>query len=374
MKILLPFGTRPEIVKLAPVAHELESRGHSVRTIATGQHYDAALSDSFTDSLSLAIDARWELPAGEADRVGALFGRAVHAVGDKPPDLVMLLGDTYTVPAFCFAARRHRVPLAHIEAGLRSFNPTSMEETNRRIAAATAQLHLAPTERAARFLRAEGVEDNRIRVVGNPVLDVLRARGVARGPVDQRRGVLVTAHRATNVDDPDRLAALVATVTDLQARIGPVYFPVHPRTRNRLEAANLLTALEASGASILPPLPYDQLLARLREVRLVVTDSGGLQEEASWLGVPVVVLRRSTPRWEGVEQGAARLCGLDPAAVLDAAAELTGEAEQARIAALRCPYGDGFAARHIADVLDEPGIDRVLALDEPDYVGCATPW
>ena len=142
------------------------------------------------------------LEGDEAERVGRMLTLAYRELADRRPDMVLVLGDTYTVPLFCLAARRHRVPVVHLEAGLRSLNPTSMEEVNRRVGAATASLHLAPTDLAARFLLEEGVEPERIRVVGNPVVDVLLDLGVRRRPPDQRHGVVITAHRATNVDDP----------------------------------------------------------------------------------------------------------------------------------------------------------------------------
>lgn len=373
MKILIPFGTRPEIVKLAPVAAALREAGIGLRLVATGQHYDRALAGSFFADLGLDPDERWQLPDGEADRVGAILSRALAEVAATGPDLVLLLGDTYTVPLFCLAARRHGVPVAHLEAGLRSFNPTSMEEVNRKVAAATASIHLAPTDLAANFLRAEGVTEARIAVVGNPVLDVLRARGLVPSPVGERAGVLLTAHRPTNVDDPDRLAAIVEIVERLAAEVGPVTFPVHPRTQARLAAAGLTSRLDHDGITACDPLPYDEMLAALQRARVVVTDSGGLQEEASWLGVPVVVLRHSTPRWEGVALGTSVLTGLDVERAVAAAAALAAPDEADRVASVPCPYGDGFTGPRVARLLLDPGTVDLLRLDEPDFVGREPP-
>ena len=147
----------------------------------------------------------------EAARLGQLVAAAEDEVASRP-DMVVMLGDTNTVPVFGLAARRHRVPVVHLEAGMRSLNETSTEEINRRVAAACASLHLAPTELAARFLRAEGVRPERIHVVGDPMIDVLRASGLTAMPGSERSGVVVTAHRATNVDDPDRLKAIVTII------------------------------------------------------------------------------------------------------------------------------------------------------------------
>jgi len=365
MKVLIPLGTRPEIIKLAPVVRVLRAAGFAVRTVATGQHFDPALTDTFFEDLGVAPDDRWVVQGEEADRVGRILSLAFRELAERRPDLVLTLGDTYTVPLFCLAARRHRVPVAHLEAGLRSGNQTSIEETNRKVAAAAASLHLAPTDLAARFLRTEGVAEERIAVVGNPIVDVLRQLGIPRRPPAERDGIVLTAHRPTNVDDPDRLERLIELAVRLAAEIAPVTFPVHPRTARRLEACQAEGRLEAGGVRLLPPLPYPEMLARIAGARLIVTDSGGLQEEASWFGVPVVVLRSSTPRWEGVEAGTSVLAGLDPDRAVEAGKQLTTPEEQRRVAAAPCPYGDGHTAERVAALLDDPAVLRLLTLEEP---------
>ena len=368
VRILVPFGTRPEIIKLASVVSALSRRGHSVFKVATGQQYDAALTDAFFGDLEMDPDERWELPSNEADRVGALLGNAYRVVERERPDLVLLMGDTYTVPFFCIAARRYRTPIAHLEAGIRSFNPTSMEETNRKVAAVTAALQFPPTELAAGFLRAEGVPEERIRVVGNSVIDILKARGLKARPLGERRGVLLTAHRATTVDDPERLGTLVRLIRRLAEEIGTVTFPVHPRTRSRLVDTGLLSELEVDGIELLEPLPYGEMLSALSSSVVAVTDSGGIQEEAAYLGIPVVILRRSTPRWEGVVAGISVLAGLDADRAIGAARRFAEPEEQARVAAVPCPYGTGDTGERVADVLDEPTTPDLLRIDEPDLV------
>jgi HAD superfamily hydrolase (TIGR01509 family) len=171
--VLVPFGTRPEIVKLAPVVRALRAAEVDVTVVATGQHYDAELTDVFYDELGVRPDRVGRLQGTGAERLGTMLTDALELVASLCPDLVLLLGDTHTVPCFCLAARNRGVPVAHLEAGLRSFNETSMEEVNRRVAAATASLHLAPTELAARFLRAEGVP-------AEPLLAAFRACSPAR--------------------------------------------------------------------------------------------------------------------------------------------------------------------------------------------------
>lgn len=375
--VLVPVGTRPEVIKLAPVVSALRAVGHRVTAVDTGQHADAAMGTGLQAELGLDVDVRLTLPPGPA-RQGALLDGAAGVVAEHRPDLVLALGDTHTVPAYALAARTAGVPFAHLEAGLRSFNLRSVEEVNRRVAAATAQLHFAPTRRAASFLAGEGVPAHRIVVVGNPVVDALRCRGVIPVPVGCRTGVLVTAHRPSNVDDPQRLARLVDLVERLTA-VGPVTFPVHPRTEDRLHAHGLWARLAAlPGVALTAPLPYEALLGALAAARVVVTDSGGLQEEAAYLGVPVVVLRRSTPRWEGVESGAAVLTGItsqdEAGRALAAAHRLATPESLARVAALPCPYGDGATGLRVAAVLADPATDTLLRLDEPDFTDGSRPW
>jgi UDP-N-acetylglucosamine 2-epimerase (non-hydrolysing) len=379
LRLTIPFGTRPEIVKLAPVVRELRKREWPTRLVFTGQHYDPALGEEFLRSLNMEPDSRWTLPPAPAAALGAMLERAVEEVTAFAADAVLLMGDTMTVPMFCLAARRACIPLVHLEAGLRSFNETSMEEVNRRIAATTASLHLAPTALAARFLTAEGVDPTRIRVVGNTVVDVVRESGVARVPAESRAGVLVTAHRASTVDSPARLQTLVellvriASLATSDPAFGPVLFPAHPRTRDRLSTAGLLDTLTDAGIRVVAPLPYQEMLTALAASRVVVTDSGGLQEEAAWFGVPAVVLRRSTPRWEGVAAGASELVGLDGDAALAAVARFGQLAELKRVDALECPYGDGFASARVVDAIAEAKAAGLLRLREPDFVGRAAP-
>ena len=367
--LLVPFGTRPEIVKLAPVVTALRAAGGTVRTLATGQHTDPGLADAFFSDLALEPDVRWDLPTGsEPERVGAMLTAAFDELGRTPrPDAVLLLGDTYTVPLFALAARRHRIPVVHLEAGLRSFNDESVEEGNRRAVAGLAAFHLAPTTLAAKLLEADGVPTDRIAVVGNPVTDSLARFGPEPVAPGARDGIVVTAHRATNVDDPERLRILVELVTSLGAQLGPVRFPLHPRTRDRLQRAGLIDAVSrAPGVFVEPPLRYPQMLDAIAHARVVVTDSGGLQEEAAWFGVPVVVLRRSTPRWEGVLAGTSTLTGLDAARAVAATRAFVEPDAQHRAATAPCPYGDGHVGPRVASVLSEPTTRALMTVSEPD--------
>lgn len=376
-RLLVPFGTRPEIVKLAPVVRALRDVGHDVVCVNTGQHGTPVMNTEIAQALDLVADVSLNLGDDGDRRVGQLHADALRVVREQKPDVVLALGDTDTVPAYALAARRNSVAFAHLEAGLRSFNDRSVEELNRRVASAAASLHFAPTTRARAFLLNEGVASERIFVVGNPVIDTLVESSLEPVELSQRHGVLLTAHRATNVDDPARLQRLIALASALSIEVGPVFFPVHPRTARLLKEVSNDTPLSNS-VTFSDPLGYRAFIDRLRHSKLVVTDSGGVQEEAAYFGVPVVVLRGSTPRWEGVENGSAvlaTLASVESAQVaLAASLQLTADDAQRRVAALPCPYGDGSTGVQVARVLAHASSDELLEPREPNFVNGALPW
>jgi UDP-N-acetylglucosamine 2-epimerase (non-hydrolysing) len=370
MRITVPVGTRPEVIKLAPVVAALRAADHDVRVIATGQHVDPRMYAGVFADLDLQPDAVWHLSGGEGERVGGLVSAAFTELDECPTDAVLVLGDTYTAPTTALAARRHGTGVIHLEAGLRSFNARSVEEVNRRMMVALATVHFAPTDRAAEFLTAEGVPAERIRVVGNPVVDAVVGTGIARRDPLDRAGILFTAHRATNVDDPVRLAELVRVVRRLGGLHGPVTFPVHPRTWDRLARMGWLDdVLRAPGVDACDPLPYEDLLSVLAASRVVVTDSGGLQEEAAHFGVPSVVMRHTTPRWEGVDNGSTVLAGVSGERVLAAVDRFSSSDELARVAALPCPYGKGDTGPRVAAALADPALRALVVPTEPALVG-----
>lgn len=234
-RVLVAYGTRPEIVKLAPVVRALRAAGHQVRVVNTGQHFSAEMNHQIAREVELVADVEHLLPAHPTARLGALVEGAGREVDPDRVDVVLCLGDTETIPAYALASRRAGIPFWHLEAGLRSFNERSLEELNRRFAAAAASFNLAPTERARGFLLAEGVGDDRIAVVGNPMVDALLERGLAKVDLEKRSGALLAAHRATNVDDQVRLARIVEIANGLAELFGSVRFPVHPRTAAMLD-------------------------------------------------------------------------------------------------------------------------------------------
>jgi UDP-N-acetylglucosamine 2-epimerase (non-hydrolysing) len=368
MRITVAVGTRPEIIKLSPVVRALRQDGHELRVVATGQHADPTMAAHMFDEMGYQPDVTWSLPSTASGRPGAITANAIEELARVPADVVLVLGDTDTALLVALAARHRGIGVIHVEAGLRSFNGQSAEEVNRRVMAATATLNLAPTPIAAQFLFAEGVPPRRVHVVGNPVIDGLVASGVPRHPVAGRRGVLFTAHRATNVDRPERLREMTDLLADLGRRHGPVTFPLHPRTQRRLTDAGLIEqVMHMEGVQAGPPLSYQDMLERLARCKLVVTDSGGLQEEAAYFGVPVIIMRETTPRWESIQARIAVLSGLDRQRVLDGVEHFLLGDRLAEVACVPCPYGAGDAGRRIAALLREEIVQDVLLPRERDF-------
>lgn len=354
-RVLIPFGSRTEMVRLTPVIRALRVAGHHVNAIDTGQA-DPAVTAILQRELGLRADGRFRLPPnGSARRQGSLFAGAVQALDRYPADLVLVTGGGATVPSYALAARAAGVPIVHLDAGLRSFDETDPAEVNQKIAAATAQLHFAPTDRAAAFLAAEGVSDERIFVVGHPGADALTA--VPRTAAETRDGAVVVIRRPQNLD-PARVAALL---TALAARVGPVGCHDMPAE----EAWSALPGVTLDG-----PAAHRDFAAALAGARVVVTDSDDIVEEAGHLGVPVVILRSGTVHWSGVMAGAAVLTGFadeaDAERAVHAAEAFAAPAENARVAALTAPYGTPGTGRRVAEILADPATGELLAFRTPD--------
>ncbi len=339
MRVLTVIGNRPQFVKAAAVSGPLRARATEVM-VHTGQHYDDALSRVFFDELGLPRpEHRLELGGGSNTAQTARMLDALEALlAAEAPDLVLVYGDTNSTLAGALAAAQARVPVAHVEAGMRSFDRAMPEELNRVLTDHASELLLCPSPAAAENLRREAVH-GRVEVVGDVMVDV--SRMVAPRIVPERSGhLLVTAHRAGNVDDPARLARLVDLLTGLP---GEVVFPLHPRTRARLEAAGRLDEL-AAAVELRPPLGYLEFTSLLVGARAVLTDSGGVQKEAYLARVPCVTLRDTTEWTETVDSGWNTLVDLDAAAAL-AALERPRPAEHPEL------YGDGRAGERVVEAL-----------------------
>jgi UDP-N-acetylglucosamine 2-epimerase (non-hydrolysing) len=352
--ISVVIGTRPEIVKLAHIVRIL---GAHARLIHSGQHTDTELSGVFLDAAGLPAPHMLSGICGEPRY--AQVGRITEQLGElfarQRPAAVVVQGDTNTAMAAAQAGSYCGVPVVHVEAGLRSHDRDMPEEINRCVIGVLASLHCAPTRRAAASLAAEGVPADRIALTGNTIVEATlamlpgeaEAREIATASgAEPGRYVLATIHRPENTDDPRRLGIIL----DELGKLGlPVMLPLHPRTRQAVARHGLDAAL--GRLRVLPPADHRTFLGLARHARLLISDSGGVQEECTVLKRPLIVVRNSTERPESVEAGFAHL--VQPGPVIgDLGRQLIGdEGLAARLAARPCPYGDGTASEQIAGLL-----------------------
>ncbi|RJO64603.1 MAG: UDP-N-acetylglucosamine 2-epimerase (non-hydrolyzing) [Myxococcales bacterium] len=346
-------GARPQFIKLAAVNHVLRQRsGMTEVVIHTGQHYDDPMSAAFFRELDLPEPAINLGVSGGGH--GRMTGRMLEAIEaalvEIKPAGVLVYGDTNSTLAGALAAAKLHLPVAHVEAGLRSFNKAMPEEINRRLADHCADLLFCPTRRAVDQLRSEGVVKG-VHFTGDVMYDLAR-RFERPDPQVLRRldapagGALVTLHRQENTDEPRRLAALAEALVALSREL-PVFFPLHPRTRAALKRAGLFKAL-AAACRLAEPIGYIELQSVLRASRLVLTDSGGLQKEAYFARVPCVTLRDETEWPETLEGGANRVAGASPKRIRRA----VKEALATRVRPKR-RFGDGRAAERIVAWLEK---------------------
>jgi UDP-N-acetylglucosamine 2-epimerase (non-hydrolysing) len=349
-EIACVVGARPNFVKAAPVVHALLARGVRVRVINTGQHYDRALAGSFVEHLGMpAPDHELGVGSGtHARQTAAVLVGIEDLLLAHRPDAIVVVGDVNSTVGAALAAAKLGIPIAHLESGLRSGDWTMPEEINRAITDRIADLLLCHCAEAVENLAAEGIAGECVQLVGNTMIDsLLRLLPAARaGGALERHGLaaggyaLVTLHRPALVDDPARLGAVVEVLARLADRL-EVVFPMHPRTRARLGAA--AGALER--LRVIEPLEYLDFIALESTARVVVTDSGGIQEETSALGIPCLTYRDNTERAITVEIGTNRLVGVDPAALGAALAE---ELARPVTTARPIPLWDGAAGPRAA--------------------------
>ena len=354
-RLLVVVGARPNFVKVAPVLHALATLDDvQADVLHTGQHYDRRLSDAFLEQLSFP-DPAHHLGVGSgthAEQTAGVLVGVERVLLDAPHAGVLVPGDVNSTLAAALAAAKLGVPVIHLEAGLRSRDWTMPEEINRVLCDRLSDLLLVHSEEAIDNLEAEGIPRERAAFVGNTMIDSLlrligpaRERGTLAGLGLEPQGyVLVTLHRPALVDDPERLGAVLAVLGDV-ARELPVVFPLHPRTRVRLEQAGI----EAPpGVRLLEPVEYLDFIVLQADARLVVTDSGGVQEETSALGVPCITYRSSTERPVTISHGTNELVGLDPAALGAACARRLREPNGSGGA---IPLWDGHAGERAATAI-----------------------
>ncbi|MGI5865027.1 MAG: non-hydrolyzing UDP-N-acetylglucosamine 2-epimerase [Myxococcales bacterium] len=353
--VLHVVGARPNFMKVAPIHRAIARRGKlAQRLVHTGQHYDRAMSEVFFRELGLpAPDVHLGVGSGtHAEQTAKVLVAMERVIEQERPAIVSVVGDVNSTLAAALAAAKLRVPLAHVEAGLRSFDRDMPEELNRLVVDALADHLLTPSPDADENLRREGIPDSRIHLVGNVMIDSLmaalpaaRALGMPqRLGLEPGRFAVCTLHRPANVDDPACLGRILDGLARVAQRV-PILFPVHPRTRGRLAA---LGFEGSERVRLTEPLGYLELLSLTASSALILTDSGGLQEEATVLGVPCLTLRENTERPITIVEGTNALVGSDPERIEAAADRALGGYVRGRVPAL----WDGATGERIAELYE----------------------
>jgi UDP-N-acetylglucosamine 2-epimerase (non-hydrolysing) len=372
LRIASMVGARPNFMKIAPIVHEIQrTAGIEHKLVHSGQHYDQQMSESFFEELHIPKpDVNLEVGSGShAWQTAEVMKRFEAVVLEWKPDVVIVVGDVNSTLAAALVAAKLGVAVAHVEAGLRSFDMSMPEEINRKLTDAISDLLFVTEQSGIQNLRKEGVEQEKIFLVGNVMIDclvehrkiaekseILRRLGLQKDGAQAAAYGLLTLHRPSNVDDPAVLRDILSTIATLAEKM-PVFFPVHPRSLERIGQFGLGSYLaeEKSGAAArgivpLPPLGYLDFLCLMDHARLILTDSGGIQEESTILGVPCLTLRENTERPVTVEQGTNQIVGRDPKKILAAAARVWGAERRA----VKAPeLWDGHAAERIVKVLLE---------------------
>jgi len=366
-RLLSVVGARPNFMKIAPIIDELrQSPDIEHRLVHTGQHYDELLSGNFFSDLGLPTpDVNLQCGSGShAGQTAEVMRTLEPILLDFRPDTLLVVGDVNSTLAAALTAVKLGIPVAHIEAGLRSFDMTMPEEINRKLTDAISTLLFVTEQSGVDNLKREGIAEDKIFLVGNVMIDcLLRHRELAsQSPILDQLGLrrngkscspyaVLTLHRPSNVDDPAKLRSILDAVRTVASEF-PVFFPIHPRTRKNIESFGLQQYLSTPGAAhgIVPldPLGYLDFLSISDHAVLVLTDSGGVQEETTALGIPCLTLRDNTERPATVEHGTNHIVGTDPDCIIAAARSATHETAQLP----RCPpLWDGKAAARIVAVL-----------------------
>jgi UDP-N-acetylglucosamine 2-epimerase (non-hydrolysing) len=356
--ILIVIGTRPEIIKMSPIIRECASQGLEFSVLHTGQHYSYAMDKIFFEQLDLSSPT-YNLDVGsgtQATQTAAILTGIENILLRHPPGIVLVQGDTNTVLAGALAAAKLHIPVGHVEAGLRSFDRSMPEEINRIIADHVSDQLFPPTENSRQNLLNEGIDTEKITVTGNTIVDAVhQTLRIARQKVHPLEALdlepgnyfLVTAHRAENVDDPVRLSEILTGLKKISSHFeAPVVFPMHPRTQKMVHEFSFST----EGIHVIDPVGYLEFLILESMASLLLTDSGGVQEESCILKVPCVTLRENTERPETIDVGSNVLAGTNPEKMLSAA---VGMKEIPRT--WDNPFGNGDAAQRIIAAFRKKG-------------------
>jgi UDP-N-acetylglucosamine 2-epimerase (non-hydrolysing) len=354
MKAAIILGTRPEIIKMSPVIRELERQELDYFILHTGQHYSYNLDRLFFEELNLP-KPKYNLDVGSgthAEETAKMLTGVETVLVEEKPDVVLVEGDTNSVLAGALAAVKLGVKIGHVEAGLRSYDRRMPEETNRVLTDHMSDFLFAPTEGARRNLLREGVADSKIFVTGNTIVDVtVQNSELLNNPSDTLNNLnvegnnyfLVTAHRQENVDDKERFQGILDGLRLIRDEFGiPLIYPIHPRAKKKMSEF----ALNPEGVTLIDPVGYLRFLRLESSAKLILTDSGGIQEEACILGVPCVTLRDNTERPETLEVGSNVLAGTRPEEIIKMTRLMLGKSKD-----WKNPFGDGKAGRTIVKIL-----------------------
>ena len=383
MKIAVVLGTRPEIIKMAPIIDEIVNRDIELCLIHTGQHYDKEMSDNFFKDLEIpAPDYNIHVGSGSHGKQTGLMMKGIEEVlMDEKPDIVLVQGDTNAVLAGALVASKLHIAVGHVEAGLRSFDMTMPEEVNRRVCDVTSSMYFIPTEESAINLLAEGYSRKNLIITGNTVVDacfrhleIAKKRGfeeesLADLDIDNMDNILtLTMHRAENVDDKTRVTNIISALKELSDM--NIIFPIHPRTKKTLQDFGLFDELNnLNHVHIIKPLGYLDFLQLTSKSTLILTDSGGLQEEAITLDVPALTLRYNTERPETVTAGGNILVGSDKDVILENANKILNDEEFAqKMKNAVNPYGQGDAAEKTVDAIQDFYNNGLLNIKAPEDI------
>jgi UDP-N-acetylglucosamine 2-epimerase (non-hydrolysing) len=356
--ILFVIGTRPEIIKMSPIIRECKYQGLEFAIVHTGQHYSYEMDRIFFEQLNLPLP-EFNLDVGSGThgaQTAAILEGVENILTRHPPGIVLVQGDTNSVCAGALAAVKMHIPVGHVEAGLRSCDRSMPEEINRIIADHISDQLFAPTELSRQNLLKEGIDAERITLTGNTVVDAvhqnIRIAQLKVHPLEElglkpRRYFLVTSHRAENVDDPLRLSHILTALRRINSHFDlPVVFPMHPRTQKMIREF----ALSTDGIRVIDPVGYLEFLILESQAALILTDSGGVQEESCILSVPCVTLRENTERPETIDVCSNILAGTNPEKIFSAAAQMIN---LPRI--WNNPFGEGDAAQRIIEECKKRG-------------------
>jgi len=357
MKISIILGTRPEIIKMSPIIRECENSKISCFILHTGQHYSYNLDNLFFEELELP-KPKYNLDVGSgthAEQTGKMMIGIEKVLKKERPDIILVEGDTNTVLAGALAAYKLYIKVGHVEAGLRSYDRRMPEEINRILTDHCSDILFAPTEKAKQILINEGIEEKKIFVTGNTIVDAVyqnlelankKSNILKNLNLTRKDYILVTAHREENVDDKLKLKGILDGLEKTNKKFNfPIIYPIHPRTKKRIKEFNLKVP---EGVKLIEPLGFLEFLQLEANAKLVLTDSGGVQEETCILKVPCVTLRDNTERPETLEVGSNILAGTNPEKIVECAELMINKEGD-----WKNPFGDGKTGKKILKILRE---------------------